>query len=129
MNLNDRGFTLIEFLVAIVILTIGLLGLLQTVGFAVRSNLENELRQEALLVADEQMAAQKTKTFDTISTTQKTVAVSRRVYSSFVNYSVNKNVTFIGAAQTTKNIDIDVHWNHRGKPYSHSMSSLVSKGI
>jgi len=126
VNLNDNGFTLIEFLVAILILTVGLLGLLQTVNFALRSNLENQLRQEAIMLGDEQIAMQKVKPFDAISTTQKKIAVSRPIYGGFVNYSVVKNASFLGAAQTTKNIDVEVRWKHRGQKYSHSLSSLVS---
>ena len=68
VNTNNQGFTLIEFLVAIVILMVGLLGLLQTVNYAIVNNTTNQLRQEALLLADERMNLEKSKKFTAIST-------------------------------------------------------------
>jgi type IV pilus assembly protein PilV len=50
-----RGFTLVEVLMAMLVMTVGLLGLLQSVNVAFEHNTRNRLRQEALLVGEEQM--------------------------------------------------------------------------
>lgn len=125
---NRAGFTLIEFLVALVILMVGLLGLLQTVNYALSHNLGNQLRQEAIMLADERMNLQKTKPFALISTTpapyEHNDAVQRPINRGFQNYSVvtsNSDLT-----NQTKSIDIEVVWRHKGGRYNHSMSSLVS---
>lgn len=126
---NRVGFTLIEFLVAIVILMVGLLGLLQTVNYALSHNLSNQLRQEALMMADERMNVQKSKPFALISTTPAPYvhndSVQRAINNGFQNYSVvtsNSDLT-----NQSKHIDIQVIWRHKGTRYNHSMSSLVSE--
>lgn len=50
-----RGFTLIEVLMALLILTVGLLGLLQSVNIAYEHNLRKKMRDEAVVIAEEQL--------------------------------------------------------------------------
>jgi len=54
---NNNAFTLIEFVVSVLILTVGLLGLLQTINTAISNNMGNTLRNEATVVADEQLSS------------------------------------------------------------------------
>ena len=50
---DNRGFTLIEVMVAILIMTIGMLALLQTVNLAIVHNTSNKLRNDGIVFADE----------------------------------------------------------------------------
>ncbi len=63
---NGDGFTLVEFLVAIVILSVGLLGLLQALNYSIGHSMSTRLRDEAIMLADERMASEKSRTFDSI---------------------------------------------------------------
>jgi len=124
VSLNNEGFTLIEFLVAIVILMVGLLGLLQAVNVAVTSNMQNQLRNEALVVADRAMAYELAKGFDSVSTSAKNVNDQRRVLNALINYSVSRT----GAEfQNSKEVRFEVSWRHRGARYTHNAGGLVSK--
>ena len=109
-NTNNSGFTLVEFLVAIVILMVGLLGLLQTVNYAISHNMVNQLRQEALILGDERMNHEKAKPFAAISTNTRTFVVPRAINGAFRNYSVVKT----GSALTTQstNIDFQLFWHY-----------------
>lgn len=124
--LTKSGFTLIEVLVAIIILTVGLLGLMQTVIYAINHNNQNIIRHMAVSVADESMALEQSKPFDAISTVnmpKRTVSM-RPINGVFKSYSIAKTNT----AQTdqTKNIDIEVSWHYKGSRYTHSISSFIT---
>jgi len=53
----ESGFTLIEVMMAMLVLTVGLLGLLQSVSISYEHNLRNRLREEAVGLAEEQLNA------------------------------------------------------------------------
>ncbi len=125
VNTNNSGFTLIEFLVAIVILMVGMLGLLQTVNYAISNNMTNQLRQEALMVGDEQINLEKAKKFEAISTNTRSAVVPRMVNGAFRNYSVIKTSTALTSQYT--NIDMQLIWKYKGQRYVHSISSVVSQ--
>ncbi len=52
---NNRGFTLVEVLIALVVILIGLLGLLQVALLSIEHNFRNLLRDEAVNIADQMM--------------------------------------------------------------------------
>ena len=52
---NDNGFTLVEMLMAMLIMTVGLLGLLQSVNVAYEHNARNRFREESVLIAEENL--------------------------------------------------------------------------
>lgn len=126
VNTDNKGFTLVEFLVALVILMVGLLGLLEVVNFAISHNMVNMLRQEASMLADDRMNHEKIKTFTQISTPiVRSDSAQRVVNGAFRNYSVVK--TNSEMTSQTKNIDIQVSWRYKNERYNHSISSMVSK--
>ncbi len=124
---NGKGFTLIEFLVALVIITVGLLALLQSVNLSLAENLKTTFRNQAVMLADERMTLEKTKPFDSISTTTNWINVNLNAKNSFKNYSVETIGSSLTLTGNTKSIEIDVIWKYKGTRYVHSISSLVSK--
>lgn len=127
--INDkRGFTLIELMVSFLILTVGLLGMLQGINLAMSQNLESLLRNESIAVADEKMVEKKFRPFVSISTTVANpswTSTSRYVRGIFKNYSVQQIVT-----QTTSNskeLVVNVSWIYKNKQGRHSISSVVSE--
>lgn len=121
---NKRAFTLVEVLVAMLILMVGLLGLLQVINLAIRTNLQNEVRDRAVSIAEDRLAREKSLPFDNITSTgEKIINVPSKIRSAPVNYTVTLRVDNIG---NSKKIDIGVRWQHRGDNYEHVVSSLVT---
>jgi len=121
---NNGGFTLIEFLVAIVILMVGLLGLLQTVNYALSHNMQNHFRNEAVMVADDQMSREMAKGFDLVSTTTRNSFVRRQVLSGFKNYSVTRSGSSL---QNSKKVDFEIRWTYKNVQYNHGASTVITK--
>jgi type IV pilus assembly protein PilV len=128
---NNHAFTLIEFLVAIVIMMVGLLGLLQTVNVALNHNLQNQLRNEAVMVADQQMAKELAKGFDGISTSTATPqpnprlsSESRTVLNGFKNFSVAR---YWSEYQNSKEIRYEVIWHYKGTRFTHNTAGVISR--
>ncbi len=122
---TSRGFTLIEFMVAVVIMMVGLLGLLQAVNVALNHNMNNQIRNEAVSVADQYMSTELAKGFDLVSTTTRLYPpVPRQIMGGFKNYSVVRSGT---ALANSKQVNIVVSWWIKGVRYEHSTISVISK--
>lgn len=117
---------MIEFLVAIVIMMVGILALLQTVNVALKQNLTNQLRNEAVMIADGRMALEMTKPFALISTnaTPNTSLVTRNVNLAQKIFTVRKSGTAV--SNTTKSVDVSVKWTYKNTTSAHSIRSLIS---
>ncbi|MDD2541531.1 MAG: prepilin-type N-terminal cleavage/methylation domain-containing protein [Desulfuromonadaceae bacterium] len=136
MQNNCNGFTLIEFLVALVILMVGLLGLLQSINLAMEKSVETVYRNEASVLANERIAQCSSLSFNEI-VFNKWTTMQRAPRGGFKNYSVQTIVTSLTtgpldldgtklANTASKQIDVNVHWTVKSKGYSHSASSVIS---
>jgi type IV pilus assembly protein PilV len=122
---NKRGFTLIELMVSLVILTVGLLGLLQTINVALHANMKSQMDYIGAMVADQQMAQVMAQPFANVPTTAQTpVSVQRQVNLQQVNYTVTVTGTTVSA--NTKGVSIQVSWNYQGSVHNHYIYSMVS---
>jgi type IV pilus assembly protein PilV len=124
------GFTIVEFLVAIVILMFGLLALLQSVNIAIESNGSNKKRTGAAQLADQAMMRVRVMPFNSITTmglktTTEYATLTKKSYAGlgFVNYSVYDTVNKLAA--TTKNVQINVSWREKSVQKRHSLVSVV----
>lgn len=121
---DSRGFTLIEFLVAIVITMVGLLALLQSVNIALNHNLQNQLRNEAVALADQQMARELAKGFENVSTSNKNTNESRQIVNGFKNFSVVRTGL---QYQNSKEVRYNVNWDYKGVRYTHDTAGIISR--
>src|SRR5512136_3093130 len=90
---NNGGFTLIELMVAMVITLVGLLGLLQAINMAIEHNLKNQLRDEAVLIAEQWMGNLKTRGFNQLSGVSSPQFTPRTVPSQLRARNVTYTVT------------------------------------
>lgn len=122
---RQGGFTLIEVMVSIVILMVGLLGMFQSINLAMDKNIENQLRQKAVAVAEQQLESLKGRTFGNITGNTSTF-VKVASGSVFKNISVQRQIADLAVANSrTKQVSMRVWWNYRGKPYEHQTATGI----
>lgn len=131
---NNAAFTLLEVLVAMVILMVGLLGMLEAINLSIATNLRNEMRTHATSVAEDQLARKKSMPFDNITTPggARNLSVPIAMRSATMNYTVTYLVDDIPAGATepnAKRVNIGVRWSHKGNNYEHVVSSVVTRPV
>lgn len=124
----NSGFTLIEVMVAIVIMMVGMLGLLQSINVAVEYNLKNHLRDEAVYVGEKYMNIQRGKTFDSLSATYATRYEPSKVRGSGKSYSIEMSASDLSTdpATPSKQLKVLVKWTYKGVEYQNSVTAPVS---
>ncbi|WP_328754558.1 prepilin-type N-terminal cleavage/methylation domain-containing protein [Geomesophilobacter sediminis] len=126
---SNAGFTLIEVVVAMALILISLLGLLQVAGLATAANMKNQLRDEAVLVAEKQMADLMTKPQSAISTT-----AGFSPFDSFSTASLTRGTGLkFGVTRETSPFSstsfqyrVTVTWKYKQNGYSHEVEAMRS---
>ena len=115
------GFTLIEMLMALLVMTVGLLGLLQSVNVAYEHNTRNRLREEALLVAEEQMNLFRRMTSNAGSAYSNRVSVVRVVAGRDKKFRVlRENLPM----SSTRRLTVTVGWSFKNLSTTHTIYTL-----
>jgi len=115
---NTDGFTLIEFLMALLIISVGLLGLLETLGVSMKQNLSNKMRTDAISIADQHMAVVRVTPIAALTDSDETKKLG------FVNYSVVREVE--NAGTSSRSVSVRIKWRDRGLEKQYSLTSIVS---
>ena len=130
---NNRGLTLVEILVALVITLVVFLGLMQTAMLSMDVNTNNQLREEAVSIAERRIRELRDLSAANLPagtwTPAETVPVKFRNFASDINYTVDITVVNIGTAPdiTAKQIGIVVTWQVPKSPgvnLTHRISTL-----
>lgn len=123
----DHGFTLIEVLIAISLLSIAMLAALNAVVIAVGHNLDNTLRDEAVNIAEAKMNELRNTTFSSISS--GITKVSRPFRRLTVEFTVTWLVDELSS--TSKAVVVGVEWKRAGTSISHrhSITSIITEEV
>ena len=118
---NKSGFTLVEVMIAMLIMSVGLFGLLQSVNVAYEHNARNRLREEAVQVAEEQMNELRARQFDDISASRLST-VNRAIAGGFRNFSVALLSQTLGG--NSKKITVTVSWTFKRLRSEHAIYTM-----
>lgn len=121
--LNNRGFTLLEVVVAMGIMMVGLLGLLAATDLAVDMNTRDYFRDQAVRVGEKAMNTTKNTDYNSIAVGGPTnQTISENIRGITKNYNV---ATTVDQLPNSKHISIVVSWTHKGKTYYHGVDSVA----
>jgi len=116
--LNNKGFSLIEVLVGLVILAIGLLAIAGMQITAIKGNYFSKSLTEATVLAQDKMEELKNLSYASLSTGTDTKTVSGTTFA--------RQFTVVDTTSTMKTINVTVQWTDRVN-HSISLSTIRAK--
>lgn len=124
---DRQGFTLVEVLVTMMILAFGLMGSLVGVMAAMDNTLLNDMRGEAMKIAQEQMEEARNMSYASIQTISATQVVQRQFRKTLLKFTVNTTTTPLPgyAPYGMTKLSILVQWPFKSKTYSYLRESIV----
>lgn len=126
---NKKGVTLVEVLIALVILLIVFMGLISTSIVAIGANARNESRDEAVRVTSDQMSMLRVASFDSadlVTTAGVWVAMpntgnrfTRQIRSATITYTIERLVVPLDIDH--KEISLRASWIWQGETLRHTI--------
>lgn len=125
MQTNDKGFTLVEAMVAILLLAVLLLGALTGLIASYKATSQNALRDEGIKLAQELINdARNTPYASLVVGAAAPYTITRQVTNTNVPYTIQQTVTEV-VVGLDRMVQIDVSWAHQGQNYTHTATAIV----
>lgn len=121
---TEEGFTLIEALVAMLILSVILLGALQGLIVSYRTSSTNTLRNEAVNIAEETANTLRNTPYTNLVNGTTVNVVTRQIANASAPFTVTQ-VVADSVASVAKSIQITISWNHQGQAITHTATIIV----
>ena len=135
---DSNGFTLIEVMVAILILMVGMLGLLQAINLATEVNIRNQVRDEAVSVGERVMNEMRGMGFDNIPVAAPptdpyifaTYQLPSKLRGASRSYDITRQSKVLstvgGTEHVTKELTVIVAWSYKGVGYQNRVVAPIS---
>ena len=125
----NRGFTLVEVMVAILVMIVGMLGLLEMINVTLQNNLKNQLRAESVRVGERCMAQLRGRAFDNIFGSY--TVVPSKIRGSAINYSVERSTQVLAtdghSNPTSRQLTVVVKWGFKNISSQNTVVSVVAR--
>ena len=122
----EQGFSLLEMMIALVILTVALLALATSSTMAIRTNHQNEIRNAAIRVASQRIAAFSSQAFDEITygnTVENIDIVLRSGGSRGFTIDLEVDQVSLDLAR----INLEVQYELQGINYNHNTVTFIGR--
>ncbi len=116
---NRKGFSLIEVIITIVLLTVGVISILQMFSIGLFADAETENQTTAFYLAQEKM--EEVRDASSYANIDSFAASKTALTGSFIDFS--REVTVSG---TPKQVNVIVYWNVKGAEQSVDLVSLFA---
>ena len=123
---NDNGgFTLIEVLIAILIMMVGMIGILQSLNLAMENNLKNQMRDQGVHVGEMVLNEMRGQAFDDTAAFYNQTTIPMGIRGIPSRFTVDRTVIPLGS--DTKQYDVTVKWTYKGRPFQNQVVTVRSK--
>jgi type IV pilus assembly protein PilV len=120
--ITDDGFTLIEVMIALVVMSIGLTALASVQISAIQGNAFSKRMTTAVSIVDEKMEQIKSNLYTEIVSES-----SSQITQSNLNFTRQVTVTNNSPLTNTKTINVTVSWSEGSKSHSVPITTIVSQ--
>jgi type IV pilus assembly protein PilV len=123
---DKKGISLIEVMIALVVLLVVSLALMQTALVSIDANMTNILRDEAVGIAEMRMNETRNTSFDSLVSDGADIPITRNI-RSITNFPYTTRMTVTNLNTTVNRVDITVGWTWKGENYTHSITTIVRR--
>ena len=121
---DDSGISFIDLMLALVVLTIGVLAMMDLQVIALRSNASSQNSATALALAETKMEEVKNKLFTSIASE---AAATWTDTATKVTYTTTVTVTNSTPVTGAKKVDITVTWSDKSGAHSLPLATVISQ--
>ena len=124
---NNRGFTLVEIMIAVFILVVALLGLISVTVMVIKGNSFSKTMTTATTLAKDKMEEMKNLGY---SDTPSSDTTTTEDYNSITDYPTYKRATEIDVdspAAGMKTVKVTVEWSWQGATRNVTLQSIVAQ--
>jgi len=134
---NSKGSTLIELLVAMGILAIVAVALMQSSILVLQTSVQNEIRDESVRIAEQRMNELRSGpggfdsadpgggNVDLVAGNVTYPTITRQIRNASMPFIMSKSIVDLDG--NTKQVTVNVAWQFRGRPYNHSIMSIIRR--
>jgi type IV pilus assembly protein PilV len=119
---SEEGFTLLEIMIALVVLSVSLVALAGLQISAIRGNAFSKRMTTAVSIANEKMEQLKNSSYANILSES-----SIQVNQSNMNFTRQVTVTNNSPLPNTKTVNVTVTWSQGSKSHSVPMTTIISQ--
>lgn len=111
---NEGGFTLLEAMVAVLLLTVMMMWSLQGLMTVNRTVSKNKIRLEAIKLGQELLVDARAQSYVAVAVGNTTSTVARQIASYDINYTVNRNVAPVAGSpgSISKSVIYTIGWDN-----------------
>ena len=123
---NNKGFTLLETVIAMTILTVMMLGTLQALIGTYQFARKNTLRDHAVKLADEVLTDFRNTPFSALANgTQTAVNYQRQINNANIAYTTTATIAE-PVTNVAKTVQLVTTWAYKGNQYNVTTTTIVA---